>query len=78
MSSVHYELHCSWWRRNLDYIQSVVSAYGRDRRVINGTWNGVEDDVKQDQNDDPADPSTFSISSVHGNSSFSLLISVSS
>jgi hypothetical protein len=41
--------------RALQPLQSLVSSDGRSRSIVNGTWNRVEDDVKQDQKDDPAD-----------------------
>jgi hypothetical protein len=34
----------------------VVPADGRNRYIINGAWNWVEDDVEQNQQDDPANP----------------------
>jgi hypothetical protein len=53
----------------------VVSSDGRHRRIVKWTWNGIENDVKHDQKNDPADSSTFSICAVRGDSSFSSLTS---
>ena len=61
-----------------DSLQGAVSADGRYSGVIYGARNGVEDDVKNHQKDDPADSSIASICAVHGKTSFSSLISVSS
>jgi hypothetical protein len=58
--------------------QRLVSSESYGRRVIDGTWNGVEDDVKDDQKNDQSYTSTFSICAVHDNSSFVSLTSVSS
>ncbi len=43
----------------------------RHRSVVDGTWNGVENDVEQDQKDDPADSRAIVLTQiVHGNASF--------
>jgi hypothetical protein len=37
-------------------LQRLISADSYGRRVINRTWNRVKDDVKDHQEDDPANP----------------------
>jgi hypothetical protein len=53
-----------------DSLQGAVPPDSCHDCVINGAWNGVEDDVKDHQQDDQSEPDSLFLLTVHGKTSF--------
>jgi len=52
-------------------LQRLISANSSNRRIIDGAWNGVEDDVEDHEQDDPSEANAgLFLLTGHGKTSF--------